>query len=1730
MKRNTPLPLPLRVISGVTAVAQILTGAPVHVSAQDAAPPSVASLAQGAPAVAGTATKKIAVNRTVPKTTAPSQFPRFSSEPTDDEIFAARVFEEPLIPTTRQTDKAENLALSLALNAYLQRESNDNVSAITTFLTAYPTSRWRGSILLNLGIVYRWTGYFSKALESWEGAWRALKNESEPQAKALADRALAELMELNARVGRYETLRPLLAEIQGRQICGSADEKISRAKEGFWMMENKPGESFLCGPSALSNVFAATHPLNQAVPVALTNARSSSNGFALAQLEALAKESGIKYRMAKRTLGATTPIPCVVNWKVGHYAALVKQDGSHYLVQDPTFAYDIWISSAALDAESSGYFLIPAGGLPAGWDPVSADDGRRIWGKGNSGVGDPNHDTPNDKKCKPDCDGAQRMAQYNFHALVMSLNIWDSPVGYTPPRGPSMNFKVTYNQREANQPAVFTYSNLGQKWTHDWLSYVKDDPTQPAANVLVTISGGGAEVYTFNTTTQTYNVQRDSNTVLTRFTSPSLRYERQYQNGAKDIYGLSDGATTFPRKIFLTQRVDPAGNAITFTYDASYRLVAATDALGQVTTLSYELSGQSGDNLLITKVTDPFGRFAKFDYSSSTPRQLIKITDVIGITSQFAYSSDFINAMTTPYGTTTFAMGESGVDRWLEATDPAGAKEHAEFNGTNNPNNIPDSEPVAPVGMPLIANGYLKYRNTFYWNKKAMMGTRGDYTKAKIWHWLHGGSGASSILESEKNPLENRVWYNYPGQSLTTDDSGITLALPSKAARVLDDGKTQLTQYTYTATGLPQTVVQPGLDGSGNPIGGRTFSYDYDPVNNVDLTQVRQTTGTNNETLSQFTYNSQHRPLTATDAAGQVATFTYNSAGQILTETRVRNSANETTTWGYDSNGYLTSVTGPLPGSSVSFTYDGYGRVRTVTDSVGYTLVYDYDNLDRVTKVTFPDGTFQQTIYNRLDPQQQRDRLGRWTYTMYDALRHPVWMYDAAGKTTSYDWCTCGALNSITDGEGHKTSFTRDLQYRQTGKTYADNSSLSYIYESTTSRLKSVTDAKGQVTNYQYYIDDDLKQISYTGGNPPTPSVSFTYDPNYNRVASMADGIGTTNYAYNPVGTLGGGRLASVDGPLTNDTITYSYDEYGRVTNRSINGAANSTTTVYDALGRATSISNLLGNFNYAYVAATPRPDHMDYPNGQIAQYAYYGNTGDERLQEIWNKTSGGSTISTFDYTYNAVGNIGTWSQQADASTPSVHSFGYDGVDQALWDTVTVGGATQHQYSYWYDRAGNRNTEQIDSSVVPASYNNLNQLTSLGGNGEMIFEGTLSEPGTVAIAGGTPVPTDGSNHFRLAAPVTTGSNLLPITATDASGNATSQQIQLTVSGNGSQMLTYDLNGNLTSDGARTYEWDAVNRLTAVTSGTHRSEFTYNGLNQRVTILEKDNGSVTSTKNLIWIPGGTQPSEERDGSNTVTKRFYVQGEQIGGASYYYTKDHLGSIREMADSSGVIHARYDYDPFGRLTKISGDLDSDFTYAGYYNHLASGLNLTLYRAYNADLGRWISRDPIAEDGGINLYTYTVNNPVNLSDPLGLWGIGFYSSDLSSGFNIGFGDPSLAFTPDFWNDLGQGAAATADGFIGFWNPFQKYYDPCDPSLQMSKAGGAFARNALLTAALMRAAAALGGTGVGRPLNDNPYLRIGPGRMPARGGLPSGTDVPRASIGPGPGNPHIDLRIRPFD
>jgi len=387
----------------------------------------------------------------------------------------------------------------------------------------------------------------------------------------------------------------------------------------------------------------------------------------------------------------------------------------------------------------------------------------------------------------------------------------------------------------------------------------------------------------------------------------------------------------------------------------------------------------------------------------------------------------------------------------------------------------------------------------------------------------------------------------------------------------LGDGSTQLSQFEYNAIGRRTKASDPV---------GRVTNSVYDTTN-IDLLTVYQRNpsgssfdpgGAHADKIAGCTYNGLHEPLTATDAAGQTTNYSYNPYGQLMS---VQNARLETTSYGYGDGssgkpiGYLTSITSPVfNGSSAvtSFTYDGFNRIRTVTDTDGYAVTTDYDSLDRKTKITYPDATYQQFQYTdnvtavmTLDLTGSRDRRGLWTYRHYNANRQMDSITDPQNRTTQYGWCTCGALTSITDPKQQVTLFNRDIESRVYQKVFNDNTTIDYLYEGqtapntagATSRMKSSTDPKNQRTNYTYLADENVAQITYTDTSgqplsPATPSVSFTYDPNYNRAKTMVDGTGSTVYAYNAVtvpAALGAAQLSSIDGPLANDTITFSYDE-----------------------------------------------------------------------------------------------------------------------------------------------------------------------------------------------------------------------------------------------------------------------------------------------------------------------------------------------------------------------------------------------------------------------------------------------------------------------------------------------------------------------------------------------------------------------------------------------------------
>ncbi len=256
---------------------------------------------------------------------------------------------------------------------------------------------------------------------------------------------------------------------------------------------------------------------------------------------------------------------------------------------------------------------------------------------------------------------------------------------------------------------------------------------------------------------------------------------------------------------------------------------------------------------------------------------------------------------------------------------------------------------------------------------------------------------------------------------------------------------------------------------------------------------------------------------------------------------------------------------------------------------------------------------------------------------------------------------------------------------------------------------------------------------------------------------------------------------------------------------------------------------------------------------------------------------------------------------------------------------------------------------------------------------------------------GSPIP--GATGPQYTTPPTVAQDhgsTFSVTVSNPSGRVTSSPAVLTVSQDAA--YRYDASGNLLSDGSRAFEWDEASRLHAITLGTHRTEFQYDGFGRRAVVVEYENGVVQGIRKLLWE--GPEPIEELDANGVTTlRRFFNQGFLEGSDSFYYTRDHLGSVRELTDASGQVRARYDYDPYGRRTKVAGDKESPIGFTGDFRHAQTGLDLTLFRAYDPDLGRWLSRDPIGVGDGPNESLYVHNSPITSKDAYGLSGprIGF-------------------------------------------------------------------------------------------------------------------------------------------
>jgi RHS repeat-associated protein len=186
-----------------------------------------------------------------------------------------------------------------------------------------------------------------------------------------------------------------------------------------------------------------------------------------------------------------------------------------------------------------------------------------------------------------------------------------------------------------------------------------------------------------------------------------------------------------------------------------------------------------------------------------------------------------------------------------------------------------------------------------------------------------------------------------------------------------------------------------------------------------------------------------------------------------------------------------------------------------------------------------------------------------------------------------------------------------------------------------------------------------------------------------------------------------------------------------------------------------------------------------------------------------------------------------------------------------------------------------------------------------------------------------------------------------------------------------------------------YTWDFENRLNSVTTlpasgGT--VSFAYDPFGRRIK-------KISSSASSIYAYDGNNLIEETNASGAVVAR-YSQGlnsdEPLAmlrsSSTSFYHADGLGSVTSMSNAAGALAQTYTFDSFGKQTNTTGSLVNPFQYTGRESDSETGLYYYRARYYDANLGRFISEDPIRLRGGINFYRYAQNRPTTIKDPRGL------------------------------------------------------------------------------------------------------------------------------------------------
>jgi RHS repeat-associated protein len=763
-----------------------------------------------------------------------------------------------------------------------------------------------------------------------------------------------------------------------------------------------------------------------------------------------------------------------------------------------------------------------------------------------------------------------------------------------------------------------------------------------------------------------------------------------------------------------------------------------------------------------------------------------------------------------------------------------------------------------------------------------------------------------NVTDALSNIIESHT-YDAQGRAITSEKQGgvnhYTLSYLSATETDVTDGLGRVTKYFFDKT-LGRSVVTriEGLCNCGGGNNSQVQTRTYDSQLNV----TSKTDALNH--VTSYTYDANGNRLTETNATGTV-TYTYNGFGEVLTRT---DQLNFVTTNVYDGIGNLLTTTDAL-NNSTTFTYNSRGQLLTATDARGKVNTFTYDVSGNLTQSKDADNITTFFFYDaRSRLTKVRDGLSRSTLFAYDAAGRMKKVTHADNSFVTYTYDLAGRRTVVTDERGNPTSYGYDGAYRLTSVTDALNHATSYAYDAMSNRT-STTDALSRTTNYDYDVFNRLIKVTY----PPAAAGAIrlfetsAYDADGN-VTSRTDTAGrTTSYTYDPANRM------AVTTDADNKTTTFQYDALSRVT--SLTDALNQQYQAgYDALGRPTSMTRAGVTMSYVYDTVGNRTQRTDY-NGLVTNYAY------DNLNRLTTITYPARTVT---YAYDPMNNL----TRATNENGSVYLY-YDN----RYRVYSFSDPFYYGINYTYDSVGNRIKLKVNGATYTTySYDAVNRLTNLADSANLNFTYSYdavnrltsrSAPNGVTSSYGYDDLDRLTSLMHTAGTTTLNSNLYTYNDANNISNWTTPTAQRTYTYDAVDRLTAVTNFELPSE---TYSYDALGNRTAshLSAGYGYQPFNRLTNTANATYSYDNNGNLVSKTDALGTWTFVYDEENR----------LTEVNKPGGLTINYKYDGLGRRIQRTTNAGA-NERYVYDGNDALIDLNADWSVAATYlndSGLDRHL--------------------------------------------------------------------------------------------------------------------------------------------------------------------------------------------------